>query len=376
MPGEPPALTDDAAGDGSAPGTGGVGPAGTPNGVTAQTRLPGPLKVPAALVTVVAVALLLYLIGWLAPVLAPLGLGLFLTMLAIPLFASMLRRGRSAPVAMGITVGVVVVIGGALVLLAAVSTRALTDSLASYSEELRARYPDVSSSGFAAAIHDLISPENLTAVLGSVISIIGQVGSSLIFAVIIAALLLLDGPRIARIADGSSQNRAFSQGRAFAQAAVTYFEVRIRVNFVTATGLLILMLVVGVDDALLWAVGAFFLSFVPYLGLILALIPPTILAFAESGPLAAAVIVIGGTVLNLVAENVLEPTLTSRALSLATWLVFAMFFFWVWLLGPVGAVLSMPITVLTVLILQGNERTRWLADLMTREGRTPDRPST
>ena len=56
----------------------------------------------------------------------------------------------------------------------------------------------------------------------------------------------------------------------------------------------LLMIVVGVDDALLWAVGAFLLSFVPYIGLVLALIPPTILAYAESGLPAGAVIVVGG----------------------------------------------------------------------------------
>ena len=132
------------------------------------------------------------------------------------------------------------------------------------------------------------------------------------------------------------------------------------------------MLVLGIDDPLLWAVAAFFLSFVPYLGLVLAMIPPTILALAESGPLAAAAFVIGGTALNLIAENLLEPTLTGRALSLSTWLVFIMFFFWVWLLGPVGALLSMPITVLVVLVLQHNERTQWVAALLTRErGDTP-----
>jgi AI-2 transport protein TqsA len=134
------------------------------------------------------------------------------------------------------------------------------------------------------------------------------------------------------------------------------------------------MVVVGVDHAPLWAVGAFFLSFVPYLGLIIALIPPTILAFAESGPAAAAAIVIGGTVLNLVAENVLEPTLTGRALSLATWLVFVMFFFWVWLMGPIGALLSMPISVLIVLVLRHSERTRWIAELLAREGEQPAGP--
>src|SRR5262249_51397951 len=79
----------------------------------------------------------------------------------------------------------------------------------------------------------------------------------------------------------------------------------------------------------------------------------------------------GGTVLNLVAENVLEPTMTGWALSLSTWLVFTMFFFWVWLIGPVGALLSMPITVLVVLVLQHNERTAWVAALLSRDQAGP-----
>jgi AI-2 transport protein TqsA len=136
---------------------------------------------------------------------------------------------------------------------------------------------------------------------------------------------------------------------------------------VTAVSMLVLLLILGVDDALLWAVGTFFLSFVPYLGLILAMIPPAILALAESGPLAAAIVIVGATVLNVVAENILEPTMTGRALSLSTWVVFVMFFFWVWLIGPIGALLSMPITVLIVLVLQHNEPTQWVAALLMRE---------
>src|SRR4029077_9771114 len=145
------------------------------------------------------------------------------------------------------------------------------------------------------------------------------------------------------------------------------------VNLVTAIGFLVLLLVLGVDDALLWAIGAFFLSFVPYLGLVLAIIPPAILALAESGPLASLAVIVGGTVLNLVAENVLEPTLTGRALSLSTWLVFIMFFFWVWLLGPIAARLSVRITVRGPLARQHTEPTQWVASLLTRQGATaPD----
>jgi AI-2 transport protein TqsA len=327
----------------------------------------------AVLVASVMVGLALFLIAWLAPVLAPLGMGLFLAALAAPLFTWLHERGRSAALALTLTVTLVLVIGASLVVLAIVGARSLAEGLVGYSDALQTRYPDVSGTTAAnivvSVLRRLLPPELLVDVLRAVSGFVLEVGQVLVFAVIVAALLLLDGQRLSRLAAGGlgSQNPVFREAPAIARAAVTYFGVRIRVNLITAAGLLVLMLVLGIDDPLLWAVGAFFLSFVPYLGLILAMIPPTILALAESGPLAAAAFVIGGTALNLIAENLLEPTLTGRALSLSTWLVFIMFFFWVWLLGPVGALLSMPITVLIVLVLQHNERTQWVAALLTRE---------
>jgi AI-2 transport protein TqsA len=331
----------------------------------------------AMLVAGVTVGLALFLIAWLAPVLAPLGLGLFLAALAAPLFTWLEERGRSAALALAITVTLLVVIGGGLVVLAIVGARSLAEGLVGYSDALESRYPGVSDTTAAnilvAVLSRLLPPDLLVEVLRVVSGFVLEVGQTLGFAVIVAALLLLDGQRLSRLVAGGlgSGNPVFREAPAIARAAVTYFGVRIRVNIVTATGLLILMLLLGIDDALLWAVAAFFLSFVPYLGLILAMIPPTILALAESGPLAAAAFVVGGTALNLIAENLLEPTLTGRALSLSTWLVFIMFFFWVWLIGPVGALLSMPVTVLIVLVLQHNERTQWVAALLTRDRGVP-----
>jgi AI-2 transport protein TqsA len=321
----------------------------------------------------VTVGLALFLIAWLSPVLAPLGLGLFLAALAAPLFTWLEERGRSAALALTLTVALVLLIGAGLVLLAISGARSLAEGLVGYSDALESRYPNVSDTTAAnlviAVLSRVLPPELLIDVLRAVSGFVLEVGQTLVFAVIVAALLLLDGQRLSRLASGGlgSENPVFREAPAIARAAVTYFGVRIRVNLITATGLLVLMLVLGIDDPLLWAVAAFFLSFVPYLGLILAMIPPTILALAESGPLAAAAFVIGGTALNLIAENLLEPTLTGRALSLSTWLVFIMFFFWVWLIGPVGALLSMPITVLVVLVLQHNERTQWVAALLTRD---------
>ena len=327
----------------------------------------------AMLVAGVVVGLGLFLISWLSPVLAPLGLGLFLAALAAPLFTWLEARGRSAALALTLTVGIVLVVGAALVLLALSGAASLADGLVTYSDALEARYPNVSDATAAnlvvSVLGRILPADVLVDVLRAVSGFVLEVGQTLVFATIVAALLLLDGQRLSRLAAGGlgSENPVFREAPSIARAAVTYFGVRIRVNAVTAAALLVLMLVLGIDDPLLWAVAAFFLSFVPYLGLVLAMIPPTILALAESGPLAAAAFVIGGTALNLIAENLLEPTLTGRALSLSTWLVFIMFFFWVWLLGPVGALLSMPITVLVVLVLQHNEKTQWVAALLTRE---------
>jgi len=328
----------------------------------------------AMLVAGVVVGLGLFLISWLSPVLAPLGLGLFLAALAAPLFTWLEARGRSAALALTVTVGIVLVVGAALVLLALSGAASLADGLVTYSDALEARYPNVSDATAAnlvvSVLGRILPADVLVDVLRAVSGFVLEVGQTLVFATIVAALLLLDGQRLSRLAAGGlgSENPVFREAPSIARAAVTYFGVRIRVNAVTAGALLVLMLVLGIDDPLLWAVAAFFLSFVPYLGLVLAMIPPTILALAESGPLAAAAFVIGGTALNLIAENLLEPTLTGRALSLSTWLVFIMFFFWVWLLGPIGALLSMPITVLVVLVLQHNEPTQWVAALLTREG--------
>jgi AI-2 transport protein TqsA len=337
-----------------------------PASPTSRTRLP-------LLVGAAAVGLLLISLGWAAPVLGPLGLGLFLTALAAPFFGWLESRGLASSVALVVTLAVVLLIGGLLVLLAFASARSLSDSLAGYTSALDGQAADLTakldSMGIPAPISGLIPPDVLSSALQATIGIVTQVATSAAFAIVLAALLLLDGRRLVRLQStgGAHWSSLVQEVPALARAAVTYFTVRIRINALTALGLLVLMLVLGVDDPVLWAVGAFFLSFVPYLGLTLALIPPTILAFAESGAGPALTMVVGGIALNVLAENVLEPTLTGRALSLATWLVFASFFFWVWLLGPVGALLSMPITVFIVLVLRDREPTRWLADLLAHD---------
>ena len=222
-----------------------------------------------------AVGLALFqVVAWLAPVLAPLGLGLFLAAMVAPLFVWMQGRGASAGVALALTVALVVVVGASIVWLLLV----VGAGAGGVARHVRGRARGALRRGgpdrHPRDAEGSCRPDVLVAILRAVVGIAVDVGSSFAFAVVIAALLLLDAPRLSALVTSGlgSENPVFRETPALAQAAITYFVVRVRVNAVTAVSLLVLMLLVGVDYAPLWAVGAFFLSFVPYLGLIIALI--------------------------------------------------------------------------------------------------------
>src|SRR6187431_1391488 len=130
----------------------------------------------AMVVTAVLVGLLVVLIGWLSPVLAPLGLGMFLAALAAPLFSRLAERGYSPPVALTVTIGVLVLVIGGIVLLAITSARTLATDLAGYSDALEAR---LAAPDGGPAIRDVVPPGLLVDVLRVAIDVVTQVGGTL-----------------------------------------------------------------------------------------------------------------------------------------------------------------------------------------------------
>ena len=137
-----------------------------------------------------------------------------------------------------------------------------------------------------------------------------------------------------------------------ARTAIRYFGID-RLNLITGAGVTVVCLLLGIDYPLLWGVLAFVLSYIPYIGLFTAMVPPTLLALAERGWLAALIVIVSITAINLtIRKRALSPATPGKRLQLSPTVVFLSFFFWAWLLGPVGALLSMPITVMLLLVLQ------------------------
>lgn len=133
-----------------------------------------------------------------------------------------------------------------------------------------------------------------------------------------------------------------------------------------ATGILVglMLTVLGVDFAVLWGLLAFLLNFVPNIGSILAAVPAVLLALLVDGPTVAMLATIGYLLINMVIGNLVEPRIMGEGLGLSTLVVFLALILWGWVLGPVGMLLSVPLTITIKTVLETRQETRGLALLL------------
>lgn len=323
-----------------------------------------------ALGAFVLVCLSLAFLSVAAPILNPVLLGGFLAALALPGFRLLNRRKIKSGLAMATLFLSMLVLGAGIALLVWLSATRLMDGLAAYSTSISARIEAWGAQLAALGVQPGAGIVGGTAgaansALRIIVRSIVSAASQFLIAAVLAAFLLLEARRIRSLLGTSMRDLPYiGMLPQVVHAAVQYFLIRIRLNLLTGFAFGLLLWLLGVDYALLWGVLTVLLSFVPYIGLVLAATPATLLALAEFGAGRAIVVVVGVVIINTAIENVLAPSYTGKVLSLSPAVVFISFLFWVWLLGPVGALLAMPITVLLMLTFGQYEPTRWMAQLM------------
>ncbi len=133
-----------------------------------------------------------------------------------------------------------------------------------------------------------------------------------------------------------------------------------------ATGILVgvSMAFIGLDFPVLWGLLAFLLNYVPSLGSIIAAVPPILLATIQLGGGHALAVAIVFVVVNMILGSFLEPQLMGRRLGLSTLVVFLSLVFWGWVWGPVGMLLSVPLTMIVKIMLENSNNLRWIAILL------------
>jgi predicted PurR-regulated permease PerM len=140
-----------------------------------------------------------------------------------------------------------------------------------------------------------------------------------------------------------------------------YLAIKTLVSVATGVTAGIWLAILGVDFAVLWGILAFLLNYIPNIGSIIAAVPPAMLALVQLGPGSALLVLAGYAVINGVLGNVVEPRVLGQGLGLSTLVVFVSLLVWQWVFGPVGMLLSVPLTMTLKIALESNSETRWVA---------------
>lgn len=143
-----------------------------------------------------------------------------------------------------------------------------------------------------------------------------------------------------------------------------YIVIKTWVSLATGVLVVVWLKFLGVSYAPLWGLLAFLFNFIPNVGSFIAAIPAVLIAWLELTTLPAVACAIGFIVVNGAIGNFIEPRLMGRGLGLSPLVVFCSMVFWGWVLGPIGMLLSVPLTMTARIAMDGFDDTKWIATLM------------
>lgn len=159
--------------------------------------------------------------------------------------------------------------------------------------------------------------------------------------------------------------------RRFLRSVYQYLLIKTLASSMTGLLVGIGLSLIGVDFAILWGIVAGLLNFVPTIGSIIAAIPPLLIALLSLELPQVLLVLLLMVSVNVTIGNILEPRFTGTSLGLSPLVVMVSLLVWGWVFGPVGMLLSVPLTMVAKLALESNRDTRWLGVLMSDRVKKP-----
>jgi len=308
------------------------------------------------------------------PLLVPFLLSLFIAVICTPPLLWMKSKGLPGWLAMLIVVANVVVIG---LMIGVVVGAAITDfrgDLPQYQARLSVMtsgaFNKLSELGFAVDIEQIRSSFNPSAalsVVGNTLASLGNLMTNAFLILLTVVFILAEEVGFSEKIKSTSKNSEKTIGaiNQFTEGVNRYMAIKALMSLLTGAVILVYLWILGVDYFVLWGLLAFLLNFVPTLGSIIAAVPAVLLALVQLGVGDAALVALGFVAVNFGVGNVLEPRVMGRGLDLSTLVVFLSLVFWGWVLGPVGMLLSIPLTMTVKIALESFDETRWIGVLLS-----------
>lgn len=308
----------------------------------------------------------------------PLLLALFLTILSLPLMRWLRSRRVPAALAIALTMLAVIAILGLVGLVLSASIDALTEKLPDYQAQARAGAGRVLGWLEVRGI-DLAERISLEALdLGAVVNVLGNTFrgvatalSSVLLVLLMMIFMLWESIILPGKLAVAERRGRFDLGRLapIVGRVQRYLILKTAISLATGVAVGLVAFFVGLDFALFWGFIAFVLNYIPNVGSLLAALPALALSLVQLGVGRTLVITAGYVVINVVLGNVVEPAVMGRGLRLSPLAIFLSLIFWGWVWGPLGMILSVPLTVSLKILFENTEHLAWVAALLDRRPR-------
>ena len=227
------------------------------------------------------------------------------------------------------------------------------------------------------AVVDAIDPGQLVDLAMSVLSSTLGVLSNLFFLLTVLLFMAFD-------TDATRRGLALLRDRFpnpvgaldnFARGTRNYMGVSASFGLIVAVLDGLALWIMGVPGAFVWAVLAFVTNFIPNIGFVIGVIPPALIALLEGGPGLMIAVIVVYSVINFLIQSVIQPRVVGDAVGLSPTLTFMSLVFWTWVIGPLGALLAVPLSLLTkALLVEADPRTQWALPLISGKTDPADKP--
>jgi len=324
------------------------------------------------LIGLASIFVILFGIRGSASIINPILLAAVITITVLPVPSRLTKRGMPGWLALVLSILMVVMLLGLVIATVFFSITKLATELPAYmasaSQQAATDLAATQESETSAQIRQItlaVSPI-ATGLLATAANLLVQFGLALaIFFFMISAALSLPTP--SRLGLDESMP-TIGRVAALTEDVRKYMTVLTGVNFMVGLGNAVFLWILGVDYALLWGLLAWFMGYIPSIGFIIALIPPVLMAYAQYGLQTALVVLVGYILINGGVQNLIQPKIMGKSLRISPVVVFVGLFVWGYLLGGIGAILAVPMTLLVLIIMENFDGTRTLAILMRYTG--------
>ncbi|MBN1902732.1 AI-2E family transporter [Candidatus Sumerlaeota bacterium] len=317
-------------------------------------------------------------------ILVPFLLSIFISIICTPPLYWLQKKGVPKIISILVIILGIIAAGSILMIFFGASVNDFTRNLPLYREQLliktKGLQPLAERFGLEITNEDIgkiFDPGVAMTLVGKTLTSLSGVLSNAMFILLTVVFMLLEaagfpGKLRAALKDPETSLKGISQ---MTEGVNRYLVLKTVFSLMTGIFVGIWVKILGIPYAFVWGLLAFILNYVPNIGSIIAAIPAILLALIERGVGYAFVTIIGYIVINTTISNFIEPRIMGRRLGLSPLVVFLSLVFWGWVLGPVGMLLSVPLTMILRIVLEGSEDTRGIAIMLgSGPSRSPDKP--